>query len=142
MSTDRFTPLNELMPELGGAHEAWGQHEYELEWEGESEAEGFFDRLASLVASGSISPALRPWRASRGWDRDSCRRWKTSWKRSWKSVPWRGSIPTSRGWVGSIQSRESILKRRWRWNTSGISPPSRRPSPRPKRTRVGSSPPP
>jgi hypothetical protein len=61
MSTDRFAPLNEILPELAGAHEVLGQHEYESEWESESEAEaeGFFDRLASLVASGGISPALQ-----------------------------------------------------------------------------------
>jgi hypothetical protein len=62
MSFDRFTPLNEVLPELGGAHEA-GLHEYEfedeLESEAESEAEMFFGRLASLASGGGISPALQ-----------------------------------------------------------------------------------
>jgi hypothetical protein len=62
MSFDRFTPLNEVLPELGGAHEA-GLHEYEfedeLESEAESEAESFFGRLASLASAGGISPALQ-----------------------------------------------------------------------------------
>jgi hypothetical protein len=59
MSNDRFSPLNEVLPELAGAHEAAGLHEYEVESEAESEAEAFFDRLASLASAGGISPALQ-----------------------------------------------------------------------------------
>ncbi len=59
MSSDRITPLNEILPELAGAHEALGLHESELESEFESEAEGFFDRLASLASGGGFSRALQ-----------------------------------------------------------------------------------
>jgi hypothetical protein len=63
MLTDRFTPLHEVLPELAGALEVSGHQESEWEWEGEwdgeAEAEGFFDRLAALVAGGGTSPALR-----------------------------------------------------------------------------------
>src|SRR5262245_57557786 len=65
MSNDRFSPLHEVLPELAGAHEAAGLHEFEdesedeVESEAEAEAESFFDRLASLAAGGGISPALR-----------------------------------------------------------------------------------